>query len=46
MTCSMCCGTLFLLGQLGNLVHFRCRDCGMQCSVPASEVELVEDELE
>lgn len=27
--CPMCDGEGVLLGQLGRLVHFRCRQCGM-----------------
>src|SRR5208282_6197831 len=26
--CPMCGGTSTMLGQLGNRVHYRCRDCG------------------
>jgi hypothetical protein len=41
--CPICDGPLYLIGVLGNLVHFRCRDCGMDCSEPASEhQELIE----
>lgn len=35
--CSMCGGPCAVLGQLGNLVHFRCVNCGMQQSKDASE---------
>ena len=30
--CKMCNGQLILLGQLGLLRHFRCRNCGMMSS--------------
>lgn len=30
--CAMCGGPLQLLGQLGNRIHLRCRNCGMDCS--------------
>lgn len=30
--CQLCGGFLYLLGQLGNLQWFRCRDCGMEFS--------------
>jgi hypothetical protein len=32
MKCRLCGGLLCLLGQLGLLAWFRCRDCGMQFS--------------
>lgn len=39
----MCDGLLVLLGRLGNLMHFRCQDCGMQQSIPADELEEEDD---
>lgn len=39
MFCSFCGGVLCLLGRLGCLVHFRCRDCGMDHSCHADECE-------
>ncbi len=30
--CSLCGGPLMELGALGRLTHYRCRNCGMQCS--------------
>lgn len=39
MLCSLCGGALKLLGQLGARVHFRCEDCGMDCSRLASELD-------
>jgi len=30
--CKICKGQLLLLGQLGMLKHFQCRDCGMMFS--------------
>lgn len=32
MTCPMCDGPGVLLGQLGQRVHYRCRNCGMDYS--------------
>jgi hypothetical protein len=29
-SCKLCGGGLFLLGQLGCLLWFRCRSCGME----------------
>lgn len=51
MRCSFCNGPLVSLGSLGNIAHFRCRNCGMdyssetaQCgacskTIPATEAE-------
>lgn len=36
MTCELCGGPCFVLGQLGSLIHYRCRDCGADCSEPAN----------
>jgi len=33
-TCPKCGGPGALLGQLGNLWWFRCRDCGWEFSTP------------
>lgn len=30
--CPLCGGPLVYLGPLGNLEHFRCRNCGAECS--------------
>ena len=30
--CPLCDGPLMFLGQLGNRVHARCRNCGMDTS--------------
>jgi DNA-directed RNA polymerase subunit RPC12/RpoP len=32
MVCGICKGPLVLLGKLGNLKHYRCRNCGAQFS--------------
>lgn len=32
MICQLCGGVLVLLGLLGNLAWFRCRQCGMEFS--------------
>jgi hypothetical protein len=29
-SCPICCGDGVLLGRLGNVTHYRCRNCGMQ----------------
>ena len=34
-TCDLCGGPLALLGQLGNLLHTRCVNCGAQFSQEA-----------
>jgi len=31
--CGNCQGPLTLLGKLGNLTHYRCRNCGMDTSI-------------
>jgi hypothetical protein len=30
--CFVCSGVLVLLGRLGCLLWYRCRNCGMECS--------------
>lgn len=32
MKCPLCSGPLMLLGTLGLLRWFRCRNCGMDCN--------------
>lgn len=44
LTCKVCGGFLALLGQLGNLIHLRCQDCGLQHSVDARKLPNVEVE--
>jgi hypothetical protein len=41
MECECCGGEMMLLGVLGSLSHFRCRNCGMEasCEVERSEYE-------
>jgi len=41
MECECCGGEMMLLGVLGSLSHFRCRNCGMDasCEVERSEYE-------
>jgi hypothetical protein len=39
LTCDACGGDLGLLGVLGNLAHFRCRDCGLDCSTTVIHYE-------
>lgn len=33
MKCECCGGELVELGRLGNVAHYRCRQCGIECSV-------------
>lgn len=35
MMCTLCGGPLVILGQLGRLMWYRCRDCGMDQNHPA-----------
>lgn len=35
--CHACSGPGVLVGGLGKLLHFRCRNCGMIFSVPRKE---------
>jgi len=48
LSCLLCEGPLMLLGDLGGLGWFRCRDCGMEFSRPCENLDeddpLVEDE--
>ena len=45
MVCEYCGGQMWvLLGQLGNRVHLRCRDCGMDISCDAGELNDDDDE--
>lgn len=37
--CPVCDGPAYPLGQLGSLVHCRCRNCGAQFSHKAQPVE-------
>jgi hypothetical protein len=37
MICEVCDGEGLFLGNLGNLAHYRCRDCGIQFSVEGAE---------
>jgi hypothetical protein len=32
--CCVCGGPTYELGQLGNLLHLRCRNCGIDHSIP------------
>lgn len=32
MKCKLCLGPLVFIGNMGPLRHYRCRNCGMQCS--------------
>ena len=47
--CAVCGGPCDELGSLGNLTHYRCRNCGMMNSVAAAwyqdkKIEPAEDE--
>lgn len=49
-TCGICGGWLYVLGELGRLVWFQCRDCGMQWSqdratCPELEEEMAQEEV-
>ena len=44
--CPVCPGLGHELGALGRLIHFRCRDCGMQFSQDAALVDEFQDEDE
>lgn len=44
MDCPACGGQLALLGQLGQLVHFRCTGCGLDSHEDAAKVPLIEDD--
>lgn len=35
--CPMCDGESYKLGQLGNLVWYKCRMCGMQFNIEGEE---------
>lgn len=37
--CAVCGGPCELLGTLGSIDHFRCRNCGMTQSQPTEPVE-------
>ena len=39
MYCPICDGPGILLGTLGKLTHFRCRDCGMDFNMDTEEFE-------
>lgn len=42
ITCPACGGPGVLLGQLGQLVHFRCRNCGITFNVKKSDFDYEE----
>ncbi len=42
-TCFTCGGPLFVLGTLGRLIHYRCRNCGSVSSVLPSEDETYDE---
>lgn len=35
--CPYCDGPLLVLGQLGRLIHLRCRDCGLLLSAETDD---------
>lgn len=42
MPCTMCGGLGYLLGKLGRLFHYRCRQCGWTFAAPNGPSEEVE----
>lgn len=38
-SCPVCCGPVTELGQLGQLMHFRCRNCGTDSMIAVEEWE-------
>lgn len=46
VSCEACGGPLNLLGQLGSLSHYRCRNCGVDASseTPPDDVEDTDDD--
>lgn len=44
--CPVCNGPTTLLGQLGNVTHGRCRNCGMTYAVTMEDEDEVRDEIE
>lgn len=43
MNCSICGGFLELLGKLGKLYWFRCRNCGMEFSKDEKDVVIIDE---
>lgn len=43
--CPQCNGPGVLMGALGTLDHYRCRDCGWSYSVPTSNVRVFDPDL-
>lgn len=43
MKCPLCGGLLVLLGKLGRLVWFRCRDCGMEFGKDEKDVVIIDE---
>lgn len=47
IACPKCDATMpTLLGTLGNLTHFRCRDCGWEYNMPADQVVTLEEDAD
>jgi len=44
--CKLCQGTLYTLGTLGNLVHYKCRGCGMEFNAPVVDEPVHIDKYE
>lgn len=38
-TCPTCGGPVVYMGELGDVIHFRCRNCGSECSITGAEWE-------
>ena len=45
-TCPACQGPGYLLGKLGQLLHFRCRNCGIDFSIECQEDPEIVSDLE
>lgn len=44
ITCSVCSGTCYCLGNMGSMVWFRCRGCGMDQMLNVSTIETMLDD--
>ena len=43
MTCKLCDGNMFYIGQLGTVHYGKCRACGMTSIVTEAEIDEDED---
>ena len=44
LECSVCGGERQVLGQLGKVVHFRCRHCGIDSMMRAEDMPYTEQD--